>query len=192
MESLHNSIEIPGWILEQFAKTKKGPGYTLNIDPEQNNRTPRRPQDNHRSLLHHKQQGNTPERSQDSWLTINSGLNDVMVDPKSNSSSGGFLDLSSNNVTWDPRWSNDTPGWSIYDPGSTLDPGWNSTTEEPGTPQWLYTLYNTIAVAMVIFIMLAMGCGIEWATVKPHIRRPVGPIIGIFKVANSTTCKLRR
>ena len=68
----------------------------------------------------------------------------------------------------------------ILDAGTTLDPDRNNTTAAPETPQWLYTLYNTIAVTMVIFIMLAMGCGIEWATVKPHLKKPVGPIIGGF------------
>ena len=62
---------------------------------------------------------------------------------------------------------------------TTEYPGINVTgTAEPEVPEWLYIFYNSVIVFLVIFVMTAMGCGISWTTVKPHLRRPVGPAIG--------------
>jgi sodium/bile acid cotransporter 2 len=43
----------------------------------------------------------------------------------------------------------------------------------------LYTAYNTMVSITTAFIMLSMGTGVSWEVVKPHLKRPIGPIIGM-------------
>ena len=43
----------------------------------------------------------------------------------------------------------------------------------------LYTAYNTMVSITTAFIMLSMGTGVSWPVVKPHLKKPIGPIIGM-------------
>ena len=55
------------------------------------------------------------------------------------------------------------------------------TTEDlVGPVENLYIAYNVLAVIIVCFTMLAMGSGISLCHVKSHVKKPVGPVIGIL------------
>ena len=44
----------------------------------------------------------------------------------------------------------------------------------------LQLAYNILVPAILGVIMFAMGCDITWAKIYPHMRRPLGPAIGVL------------
>ena len=62
------------------------------------------------------------------------------------------------------------------------DKNYTNDTDSNPMPRWranLLVSYKILLTALLVFIMVAMGCTLSLATVWKHMKRPVGVVIGL-------------